>query len=105
MALEVKALRDARENVNMLTADRRLWLTADNETIVEEGDPKAAFLLCGAGQVIPERDAERFGLSSDADGHVVQRRGEQAVTKQQTAHEDKAAPPPTTKKATKKAKR
>lgn len=45
-----------------ITVDRRLWLTADRERVVEDGDPEAAFLLAAPGQSIPEAQAERYGL-------------------------------------------
>jgi hypothetical protein len=36
-----------------LVTDRRLWLTADRDQVVEDGDPAAAFLLvAGAGRTI-----------------------------------------------------
>ncbi len=40
----------------------RLWLAADGETVVEEGDPRAATLLIAPGQTMPRADAERYGL-------------------------------------------
>lgn len=43
-------------------SDRRLYLTADKSEVVEEGDDKAAFLLVGAGGVVSEEDASRYGL-------------------------------------------
>ena len=44
--------------------DRRLWLTADRDRVVEEGDPDAAFLLGTAGKEIPDAEAERLGLTA-----------------------------------------
>jgi hypothetical protein len=34
-------------------AVRRLWLTVDRLAVVEDGDDRAAFLLCGVGGKIP----------------------------------------------------
>lgn len=44
-------------------ADRRLCLTADKSTIVEESDARAAFLLAGEGGMVSDTDAERYGLT------------------------------------------
>ena len=43
--------------------DRTLWLTADRDRVVEEGDPEAAYLLGTAGKEIPDDEAKRLGLS------------------------------------------
>ena len=53
-----------------LTADRRLWLTAEKDQVVEEGDGEAAFLLAGAGRTIPVAEVERLELV-DVDGRIV----------------------------------
>lgn len=45
-----------------MQADRRLWLTADRERVVEEGDPEAAFLFATPGKDISDEDVERYGL-------------------------------------------
>ena len=47
----------------MHTLDRKLWLTADKDDIVEDGDDRAAFLLGLAGDEIPDDEAERLGLT------------------------------------------
>lgn len=46
----------------MATADRKLWLTADKETVVEDGDPKAAFLLASPGDELSDDDVKRYGI-------------------------------------------
>lgn len=38
----------------MTVATQRLYLTADQSTVVGHDDPTAAFLLCGVGQEIPK---------------------------------------------------
>lgn len=43
-------------------SDRRLYLTTDGLTVVEEGDPRAAFLLVAVGGAISDADAEKYGL-------------------------------------------
>lgn len=45
-----------------IISDRRLYLTADEKRVVEEGDPEAAFLLVGAGGELPSAVAEQYGL-------------------------------------------
>ena len=40
-----------------MIADRRLFLTADRKTIVEEGDVRAAFLYCLKGDYFDEVEA------------------------------------------------
>jgi hypothetical protein len=70
MALEIRSLRDLAPRPAAITADRRLWLTADRDAVVEDGDPAAAFLLAPPGGEIPMTEAERLGLSVE-DGRVV----------------------------------
>lgn len=43
----------------------RLWLTADKERVVEDGDPAAAFLLVGEGGQLSEEDARKYGLMDE----------------------------------------
>jgi hypothetical protein len=65
MGLKISSLRrqaEEAESMGNITVDRRLWLTADRERVVEDGDPEAAFLLAALGQTISESDAERYGL-------------------------------------------
>jgi hypothetical protein len=59
MALEI-ILRDTSQDI--VVVGERLWLTADRERVVKDGDPEAAFLLCGDGGQITRSDAERYGL-------------------------------------------
>jgi hypothetical protein len=42
-----------------------LWLDSKQQEVVKDGDPKAAFLLVGAGGQLPEDEARRWGLLSD----------------------------------------
>jgi hypothetical protein len=53
-----------------LKADRRLYLTADRSEVVEEGDSRGAWLLCGAGSQIGAGDVDRYGLSEKG-GRIV----------------------------------
>ena len=71
----------------MFTADRRLWLTADRETVVEEGDSRAAFLLATPGDEVSDDDAKRFGLKAPA----------KPADKAATKPADKQAPAPANK--------
>lgn len=65
-----------------------LWLTADKESVVKDGEPGARFLLGVPGQVIPDEEAARLGL------------GQQPATKAVHIHEvaDKAVPGPRSKR-------
>lgn len=49
----------------MITVDRRLYLAADRKTLVEEGDPRAAFLWAGAGTEVTREEATRVGYTPD----------------------------------------
>ena len=44
-----------------MIADRTLYLTADRKTLVEEGDPSAAFLFVKKGDYLDEDEAKRLG--------------------------------------------
>lgn len=46
-----------------VTVDRRLWLTADKTTLVEDGDVRAAFLWAVAGREVPAGEAKRVGYT------------------------------------------
>ena len=48
--------------MNGFTSDRRLYVTADKERVVEEGDPEAAFLLVGAGSSVDPEIARKYSL-------------------------------------------
>ncbi len=53
-----------------LVTDRRLWLTAGEDRVVEDGDPEAAFLLVGvAGRTIPADVASKLQLQI-VDGRI-----------------------------------
>lgn len=58
-------------NVAHLKADRRLYVTAEKDQVVEEGDPRGAYLLYAVGRVIGAGDIERYGLEADEFGRVV----------------------------------
>lgn len=46
-----------------LKADRRLYVTSDRSEIVEEDDPRGAWLLAAEGRPIGPSDVERYSLS------------------------------------------
>ena len=74
-------------------ADRRLWLTADESEAVEDGDPRARFLLCGAaGDTVPKAQAEALGLLKEPEPEV----------KMEAKPEDKAMAKSATKAVVKK---
>lgn len=54
-----------------IISDRRLFLAADKQTVVEDGDPEAAYLLAGEGCEIFTDEVQRLGLTVDDDGKVV----------------------------------
>lgn len=76
-----------------MIADRRLCLTADRSEVVEENDPRAAWLLAGVGRQLGAGAVERYGLYLDEDERV--RWGVKAMPKP----EDKMAPAPANKAA------
>lgn len=83
-----------------LIADRRLYLAADNETVVEDGDPRAAFLLSGPGGEIPGPEVERLGLTGKDDKIILPQ--DQPAKKEAAKAEDKAVAKPATKGRKKK---
>jgi enoyl-CoA hydratase/carnithine racemase len=52
----------------------RLWLTADCDRVVPEGDPDAAFLFAIPGRSVPRAEALRYGLIQDAPAIQVKER-------------------------------
>lgn len=52
-----------------LTADRRLYLTADRAHVVEAGSKDVGVLLAAEGQSIPKAEVERLGLEME-DGKI-----------------------------------
>lgn len=60
MALAIND-EDKEHTVSNVTVDRRLYLTADKSKVVEDGDPKAAFLWAIRGRNVSEEEAKRVG--------------------------------------------
>lgn len=78
MALEIRRLNQGTPAG--IVADRRLYLAKERQTaidavagqdVVEEGDPRAAFLFATPGTVIPAEDVKRLRLEL-VEGRVVQ---------------------------------
>lgn len=46
----------------MVTIKQKLWLTADKEMLVPDGDERAAFLFATPNDQVPIEKAEQFGL-------------------------------------------
>lgn len=64
MAIKVLTLREQDEaSRSTWTSDRRLWLTADKQRVVEDGDPEAAFQYTTPGITISMLEAIRYGLA------------------------------------------
>jgi len=83
-------------------SDRRLWLTADKSTAVEDGDPRGRFLLCGTvGAKLPKAQAEALGLLKTPEPE------KEPEVKEDPKPADKAMKKPATKarKTTKRRKR
>lgn len=75
MALTIKRLKGDAP-VPGIMADRKLWLTADKSRVVEDGDADAAILFATPGWVIPEREAQYYGLlEGEADPDVAEPSG------------------------------
>lgn len=51
----------------MIVLDRKLWLTADRNHVVEDGSPKARFLLGTEGTQLSLEEARRLDLVADDD--------------------------------------
>lgn len=45
-----------------MISDKTLYLSEDREKVVNEGDPKAKFLLVRAGQELPDALAAKHGI-------------------------------------------
>jgi hypothetical protein len=67
-----------------VVAGERLWLAEDGETIVADGDARAASLYATPGQEINREDAVRYGL-------VKPTKDEKPVLAAETAAEEKTA--------------
>lgn len=85
MAFEITEVSETSHTVRV---DEKLWLTADRDRLVADGDPEAAHLFAAAGDEITRDEAEQFGLvkakAAPAD-------------KQRAKAEDKAKPKPRSK--------
>lgn len=64
------AQREAERAAAAMRSDRRLWLTAAKDMVVEDGDPRAAFLFAPTGGEILSQEVLRYDLTM-ADGRVV----------------------------------
>jgi len=49
--------------MNTVIVDRRLLLTESRDSLVEDGDPRGAFLWAVAGREMPANEAERLGYA------------------------------------------
>ena len=58
-------IHDHKEG-RVFTSDRTLYLTADQSEVVEEGDPRAAFLLVREGSQIDDALAKQHGLKASS---------------------------------------
>lgn len=65
MSFEIIRLSPETETTTWVTAAQRLWLTADGDRLVPEGDPDAASLFCIPGNRISLAEATRLGIAGD----------------------------------------
>lgn len=79
-----------------IVSDRRLYLTRDEQTVVEDGDARAAFLLAATGGSISGDNVVRLSLAV-VEGRVVQRGPDEA--KQAAPEGDKQDEPDATTQA------
>jgi hypothetical protein len=103
------ALEINRGGRPMVEATEKLWLTAEKDELVPDGDERAAFLFCVPGQRVSQADAERYGMfkpdepevdEGPADGEVeksTEDDGQADETKAAEPAEDKQAPTPANK--------
>lgn len=61
MALEI--VKQQPVSRPFVVLEEKLWLTADRERVVPDGDPEAAFLLGTPGKRVSADEAERLGLT------------------------------------------
>lgn len=85
MAFEIKKISETSQSVEV---GEKLWLKADRETVVPDGDPEAAFLLATPGKRLSLEDAVRYGLV---------KAGSKGGDKQAAKPEDKEAAPESAK--------
>ena len=77
---------------NNIIAKERMWLTADHEHLVADGDPEASTLYAAVGHAIPESAAKQFKV---VDGYLsrASKAKAKAEDKAKAADEDKGAKP------------
>ncbi len=73
----------------VFVADRRLYLDAAREKVVEEGDPAAAFLFVAPGHPITVEQQEAYNLSHDGKVVVLGKAKKSPATKEAAKPEDK----------------
>jgi hypothetical protein len=61
-ALQVNTKLGLGPSEEQWRSDRKLWITADGERVVEDGDPDSAFLYATEGVLIPLSEARKHGL-------------------------------------------
>lgn len=87
-----------------IIVDRRLFLTADKDRLVEPDDPEAAFLWAGEGDEVTEEAAKAVGYTGGkkVKAEADQPAADEPEAKEADAPEDKAEPAPAEDKAVKK---
>ena len=91
-----------------IIVNKRLFLTADTDavgntvpstTLVEEGDPRAAFLWAGEGSEVSEEEAKRVGYKGGTKREASDSGSGLTVTKEAAAPDNKAVEAPAEDKA------
>lgn len=80
-------IKQVNETSQAIEAGEKLWLTADRDRVVKDGDPEAAFLLATPGKRIPLDEAERLGLTGKSKAKAKPK----PETKEAAPAEDKVA--------------
>lgn len=75
-----------------VTVDRKLWLTAGRDRLVEDGDPDAAFLFAAPGDEVDAEDLQR--LQPAPVSKPAGKAKAKPADKQMTPAEEKAADAP-----------
>jgi hypothetical protein len=92
MGLEI--IREAEQAPSgTITTDRRLYLSEDRNTVLEDGDPKAGWLLAAKGHAIPGPEAKRLGLTVENGVVVIPAADKKGAKKEAAPDENKLRTP------------
>lgn len=89
-------IEEVSETSHSVVVGEKLWLTADGQRLVADGDPEAAVLFATPGKRVSREDAERYGLVK-AKGKPATKDAAPAEDKQADVADDKGEPEKKTK--------